>query len=70
MAISGQASCVIYVRMSQDRSGEELGVERHEKECRKLATKLKLTVEHVYSDNDRSATTGKPRTTAFTAPIS
>jgi site-specific DNA recombinase len=47
--------------MSQDRSGEELGVERHEKDCRKLAKKLNLKVEHVYSDNDQSATTGKPR---------
>ncbi|SDS55682.1 recombinase family protein [Microterricola viridarii] len=61
MATIGQASCVIYVRMSQDRSGEELGVERHEKDCRKLAKKLNLNVEHVYSDNDQSATTGKPR---------
>lgn len=61
MAISGQASCVIYVRMSQDRSGEELGVERHEKDCRKLASKLNLQVEHVYSDNDQSAVTSKPR---------
>lgn len=61
MAKIDQASCVIYVRMSQDRSGEELGVERHEKDCRKLAKKLNLKVEHVYSDNDQSATTGRPR---------
>ena len=61
MANPGQASCVINVRMSQDRSGEELGVERHEKECRKLAKKLNLNVEDVYSDNDRSATNGKWR---------
>jgi len=47
--------------MSQDRSGEELGIERHEKDCRKLANKLKLTVEHVYSDNDQSAITSRPR---------
>lgn len=61
MAKTGEASCVIYVRMSQDRSGEELGVERHEKDCRKLAKKLNLKVEHVYSDNDQSATKSKPR---------
>ena len=61
MAKTGQASCVIYVRMSQDRSGEELGVERHEKDCQKLAKKLNLTVDHVYCDNDQSATTGKLR---------
>ena len=61
MAKTGQASCVIYVRMSQDRSGEELGVERHEKDCRKLAKKLNLNVDYVYSDNDQSATTGKRR---------
>jgi site-specific DNA recombinase len=47
--------------MSQDRSGEELGVQRHEKDCRKLAKKLNLTVDHVYCDNDQSATNGKKR---------
>ena len=58
---AGITSCVIYVRMSQDRAGEELGVERHEADCRELAAELGLTVERVYSDNDLSATSGKAR---------
>lgn len=61
MASSAQGACVIYVRMSQDRTGEELGVDRHEKECRDFAKRLNLEVEHVYSDNDKSATSGKAR---------
>lgn len=58
---SGVTSCVIYVRMSQDRTGEELGVARHEADCRRLAAELGLTVERVYSDNDLSATDGRAR---------
>lgn len=61
MASLAQSTCVIYVRMSQDRSGEELGVARHEQECRALARKLGLEVDQVYSDNDQSATSGKHR---------
>lgn len=61
MASSAQPSCVIYVRVSQDRTGEELAVDRHEKDCRKLAERLGFRVDHVFSDNDQSATSGKPR---------
>lgn len=52
---------MIYVRVSQDRTGEELAVSRHEQDCRELADRLGLTVEHVYSDNDQSATSSRPR---------
>lgn len=52
---------VIYVRISQDRTGEELGVQRQEKDCRQLAERLGLTVQHVYIDNDISAYSGKTR---------
>lgn len=53
----------IYVRISADREGRELGVERQEKDCRALAKRLKVTVVHVYSDNDISASrrSTKPR---------
>lgn len=51
----------IYVRISQDRKGEELGVQRQEKDCRALAERLGLTVQHVYADNDISAYNGKRR---------
>lgn len=52
---------VIYTRISQDRTGEQAGVERQLKDCRALAAKLDLTVDHVYTDNDVSATSGKSR---------
>jgi site-specific DNA recombinase len=53
----------IYVRISDDREGEGLGVERQEEDCRALAKQLKWRVrEHVYSDNDISASRfGKKR---------
>jgi DNA invertase Pin-like site-specific DNA recombinase len=53
--------CAIYTRISLDRTGEALGVERQEQECRELAERLGLTVTAVYSDNDVSATSGKLR---------
>lgn len=60
-SIAKPTGCVIYVRISQDRSGEELGVERHERDCRELAQRLGFEVLHVYSDNDHSATSGRVR---------
>lgn len=53
--------CVIYTRVSLDRTGEALAVTRQEQECRELATRLGFDVTAVYSDNDISATTGKVR---------
>ena len=57
----GPESCVIYLRISQDRTGEQLGVERQERDCRALAKSLGLEVTKVYTDNDVSATSGKAR---------
>ncbi|KAA9148566.1 recombinase family protein [Microbacterium lushaniae] len=54
-------NAVIYCRISQDRKGEQLGVDRQLKDCRTLAKKLGMTVDHVYTDNDISATSGKVR---------
>lgn len=51
----------IYVRISRDREGAGLGVERQEQDCRALARKLGWRVVDVYSDNDLSAYSGKPR---------
>lgn len=53
----------IYVRISADREGRELGVERQEQDCRALAERRGLTVAYVASDNDISASTRstKPR---------
>jgi site-specific DNA recombinase len=54
-------TCAIYCRISRDRVGAGLGVERQEQDCRELAAKLGLTVAGVYTDNDLSAYSGKKR---------
>lgn len=51
----------VYVRISKDREGLELGVQRQEQDCRALAEKRGWEVAGVYSDNDLSATSGKTR---------
>lgn len=51
----------IYCRISQDRSGEGLGVARQEKDCRDLAARLGLEVGRVFIDDDVSAYSGKAR---------
>jgi DNA invertase Pin-like site-specific DNA recombinase len=55
--------CFIYCRISQDREGRKLGVERQERTCRELAERLGYEVMHVYIENDISASTRskKPR---------
>lgn len=57
----GPETCVLYLRISQDRTGQHLGVERQEKDCRDLAKRLGLRITRVYRDNDISATNGKVR---------
>jgi len=54
-------SAVIYCRISRDREGAGLGIERQEQDCRELANRLGWTVTAVHSDNDISAYSGKPR---------
>lgn len=56
-----QCNAAVYVRISQDRGGEGLGVQRQEQDCRKLAERLGWKVCEVYTDNDASAYSGKPR---------
>ncbi|SDL90189.1 Recombinase [Arthrobacter sp. ov407] len=51
----------IYCRISQDRTGAELGVARQEEDCRKLAAERGLSVARVFVDNDISAYSGKKR---------
>jgi DNA invertase Pin-like site-specific DNA recombinase len=51
----------VYCRISLDRSGERLGVERQEQLCRKLAKERGWPVAEVYVDNDKSAYSGKLR---------
>lgn len=47
----------IYERISDDREGRELGVDRQDKLCKDLAKRDGLTVVRVYRDNDLSAST-------------
>jgi DNA invertase Pin-like site-specific DNA recombinase len=53
----------IYARISSDKDGEGLGVERQEVDCRALADRLGFDVVQVYVENDTSASTKsrKPR---------
>lgn len=52
---------IIYARISRDRTGAGLGVERQEAECRALAERLGWTVVEVITDNDTSAYKGVRR---------
>ncbi|MEO7196372.1 MAG: recombinase family protein [Pseudonocardiaceae bacterium] len=52
---------VMYARISEDREGAGLGVERQLVDQCSLFTQLGLRLAGVYADNDLSAFTGKPR---------
>lgn len=56
-----QLRFAIYTRISRDRIGAGLGVERQEADCRELVERLGGRVVAVYSDNDISAYSGKHR---------
>jgi site-specific DNA recombinase len=51
----------IYCRISDDKTGARLGVQRQEDDCRELAEAKGYTVVRVFVDNDISAYSGKPR---------
>lgn len=51
----------IYCRISRDRFGAGLGVDRQEIDCRQLAAQQGWTVVATHTDNDLSAYSGKPR---------
>jgi site-specific DNA recombinase len=53
--------CALYCRISDDRSGEGLGIERQLADCRDLVTRRGGTVVGEFLDNSRSATTGRRR---------
>ncbi len=52
---------VVYVRISKDRAGDELGVRRQEKDGRALAERNGWAVVDVLVDNDVEASSGKRR---------
>ncbi|MEC4017020.1 recombinase family protein [Streptomyces sp. H27-D2] len=51
----------IYVRISKDRKGQELGIQRQEKACRELCERLGWGVLKIYPENDISASTTSKR---------
>jgi site-specific DNA recombinase len=51
----------IYCRISEDRTGAGLGIERQEAECRALAERLGWEIVAVHADNDISAHSGRRR---------
>jgi site-specific DNA recombinase len=51
----------VYCRISEDRTGAGLGIERQTQDCRALAAQLGWTVIEVFADNDLSAYSGKRR---------
>jgi hypothetical protein len=55
-------AAAIYCRISHDPSGERLGVQRQEDDCRAEATRRHWQITGIYVDDDRSAfSTRKPR---------
>ncbi|MDJ0341769.1 recombinase family protein [Streptomyces sp. PH10-H1] len=52
---------VIYRRISDDREGRQNGVDRQDRQCRQLARKNGDEIVAVFTDDDRSAYSGKPR---------
>lgn len=51
----------LYLRISQDRDGTLLGVERQREDCETHAQTLGWTIAHTLIDDDLSAYSGKPR---------
>lgn len=60
---SGPVPASIYVRMSLDKTGAGLGIDRQEKQCRELCelNGWEVSEDRVFRDNDISATTGRRR---------
>ncbi len=54
-------AAAIYARISQDRTGEGLGVQRQLEDCRAEATRRGWRVAEEYVDDDISAYSGKQR---------
>jgi DNA invertase Pin-like site-specific DNA recombinase len=55
------ATAAIYCRISKDRTGAGLGVDRQARACQEWADDHGWKVAEVYSDDDMSAYSGKPR---------
>ncbi|TLM75963.1 recombinase family protein [Pseudarthrobacter sp. NamB4] len=51
----------VYIRQSEDKSGQEAAVQRQEASCRKYAEAKGWEAPEIYADNSVSASTGKRR---------
>lgn len=51
----------VYLRISQDKTGEQAGVTRQREDCLALVDEQGWDLTEVYQDNDISASTGAPR---------
>ena len=60
-ALADAPRAAVYCRISDDRRGEGLGVERQREDCVTLAERNGWKVVHTFTDNDLSAYSGKPR---------
>lgn len=58
---SSMTKTAIYVRQSEDKSGEAAAVQRQEKDCRLIAEAKGWDAPVLYADNSISATNGKTR---------
>ncbi|MFF7290702.1 recombinase family protein [Streptomyces griseorubiginosus] len=61
VAAGSKTRAVIYCRISQDRTGAGLGVDRQREDCETLAERNGWDVVETYVDNDVSAFSGKLR---------
>lgn len=60
-AIVAYVKAIIYLRISEDRTGQELGVTRQLEDCKRKASERGLEILKVETDNDISAYSGKRR---------
>jgi site-specific DNA recombinase len=58
---TGATRAAIYARISDDKEGEGLGVERQIRDCLDLCERYDWTVTETYRDDSKSAYTGKAR---------
>lgn len=57
----GKRRAAVYTRISRDRTGLKAGVKRQEQDCRELVAARGWELAGVFSDNDTSAYSGRPR---------
>jgi DNA invertase Pin-like site-specific DNA recombinase len=57
----GGERVVVYLRISEDRTGSEAGVDRQREDCLELCARLGDVAPEVFVDNDVSAYSGRRR---------